>query len=52
MCLLEQSFDSYLNDGPLVCGTQVAYFFFLSYVVIMQLMVVNLFIAVVLEGFA
>lgn len=36
----------------MLCGTQLAYYFFLSYVVIMQLMVVNLFTAVVLEGFA
>ncbi len=52
MCLYEQSYEHYLKHGPLLCGTQLAYLFFLSYVVIMQLMVVNLFIAVVLEGFA
>jgi hypothetical protein len=34
------------------CGSLISYPFFLSYVIIMQLMIVNLFIAIVLEGFA
>jgi len=34
------------------CGTSLSYVFFLSFVIIMQLIMVNLFIAVVLEGFA
>lgn len=36
----------------MMCGSDLSYLFFLTFVVIMQLMVVNLFIAIVLEGFA
>lgn len=35
-----------------MCGSPIGYAFFLSYVVLMQMMVVNLFTAIVLEGFA
>jgi hypothetical protein len=35
-----------------MCGTPIGYVFFISYVIIMQMMVVNLFTAIVLEGFA
>lgn len=52
MCLMEQSYENYLMNGPQMCGTPIGFVFFLTYVIIMQMMVVNLFTAIVLEGFA
>lgn len=52
MCQASQSYADFAANGPMECGSQYAYLFFLSYVILMQFMVVNLFIAIVLEGFA
>ena len=40
-------------DGePLGCGTWLAYPYFISFVIIMAMVVMNLYVAVVLEGFS
>ena len=52
VCMPYQSYGSYIADGPLECGSNFSYPYFLSFVIVMQLMIVNLFIAIVLEGFA
>lgn len=50
-CMENQSWDDLKEHGPKMCGASSSYFFFGLYIVIMQLMMLNLFIAVVLEGF-
>lgn len=34
------------------CGSVLAYFYFISFTVLISMMIMNLFVAVVIEGFA
>jgi len=40
------------DKGVKSCGTSLSFPFFVSFVIILSLMIMNLFIAVVIEGFA
>ena len=51
-CIENQSLESKLLDGPKECGTQMSYVYFILFIVIIQIMMLNLFTAVVLEGFS
>ena len=55
-CLDVQSYDSLIReDGtiePMECGTSLSYAYFALFIVVIQMMMLNLFIAVVLEGFS
>ena len=39
------------GDPPNACGSTVAYFYFISFMLIVSLVFLNLFIAIILEGF-
>ena len=51
-CVDDQSFESMIKDGPRECGNMFSYFYFGLYILVIQMMMLNLFIAVVLEGFS
>ena len=51
-CVSDQDYDERQRDGILGCGSFVAYPFFLTYMILMAMLVFNLFVAVVLAGFA
>ena len=51
-CRSGQTFEDYATEGVIGCGSVVAYPYFISYVVIVMLIVLNLLLAVVVEGFA
>ncbi len=50
LCVKNQTYDDYLKNGPKACGNSQSYYFFISYVIIMSLMVMNIIVAVILEG--
>ena len=41
-----------MSDGPIECGNQGSYIFFVIFIMVIQTTMLNLFIAVVLEGFS
>ena len=47
----EDTLTSKYGD-PLGCGTWLAYPYFISFVIIMAMVIMNLYVAVVLEGFS
>ena len=51
-CVKEQSHESFIADGPKECGNFGSFIFFTIFIIIIQMMMLNLFIAVVVEGFA
>jgi len=51
-CIEDQSYESMQRDGIKGCGTSMAYLFFISFQFIIALVYINLFVAVVLEGFS
>ena len=51
-CMEDQSYESLISDGPRECGNFFSYFYFGIFIVVIQMMMLNLFIAVVLEGFS
>lgn len=52
-CLESQTYQDYLlnNKQPQGCGTRASFLFFISFVVIVSLVFLNLFVAIILEGF-
>jgi hypothetical protein len=41
-----------ITDGILGCGTTVSYFFYVTFIITVQMIIMNLFVAVVIEGFS
>ena len=41
-----------VSNGPKECGTKQSFLYFALFIVVIQMMMLNLFIAVVLEGFS
>lgn len=50
-CLMKQTYEQLMKDGPKECGSKISYIYFGIFIVIIQLLMLNLFIAVVIEGF-
>lgn len=46
-----QSYEQMVKDGILGCGTNLSYIYFISFEVFISMMIMNLFTAVVIEGF-
>ena len=46
-----QTFEERQIDGIRGCGSALAYPFFISFMLLISLMIMNLFVAVVIEGF-
>ena len=44
--------DQYSSSGSSSCGSTYAYIYFISFMIIISMMIMNLFVAVVIEGFA
>ena len=51
-CKRDQTFDDLKEFGPQGCGGKDSYMYFVIFIVVIQMMMLNLFIAVVLEGFS
>lgn len=52
LCDQLQSYDDLMARGPKECGTKMAYAYFAVFIIVIRMMMLNLFIAVVLEGFS
>ena len=50
-CIAEQTYESKQEIGIQGCGSRTAYFYFVSFFLIVSLVFLNLFIAIILEGF-
>lgn len=53
MCIQNPDFDDFVKAGnePIGCGVPWAAYFFLSYILVIMLIFLNLFVAVILQGF-
>lgn len=51
-CKDDQGFDEYQSEGVIGCGSAWAYPYFITYIILVVLIVLNLLLAVVVEGFA
>lgn len=51
-CVQSQTYEDFKRDGPKECGNIGSYIFFGVFIVTIQMMMLNLFIAVVIEGFS
>ena len=51
-CIADQPYDSIQTDGMLGCGSPIAYIYFISFMLLISMMMMNLFVAVVIEGYA
>ncbi len=50
-CIDNQSYEDLIKDGPKGCGGYLSYWYFLSFIILNNLVIINLFIAVVVESF-
>jgi len=50
-CIDNQSYESMQEVGILGCGTNLSYLYFVLFIISVQMIVMNLFVAVVIEGF-
>lgn len=50
-CLDDQSFNHFQLNGPQQCGTQMAYLYFCLFIVVINIMMFNLLMAVILDGY-
>lgn len=48
---MSQSYDDRIANGPKECGNQLAYIYFMMFIIVIHTMMMNLFMAVVLEGY-
>lgn len=46
----DQTYEELLNEGPQGCGSYYAYFYFVSFMIINSMVIMNLFIAVVVDS--
>ena len=51
-CIEKQSYESKVKDGIQGCGNSASYVYFVAFILIVSLVFLNLFIAIILEGFA
>ena len=51
-CMQKQSYDSKEKIGLQGCGSTAAYMYFMAFILLVSLVFLNLFIAIILEGFA
>lgn len=51
-CIVDQSYDSKELDGIQGCGTNITWLYYLAFILMVSLVFLNLFIAIILEGFA
>lgn len=51
-CIPEQSWAEQQRDGILGCGTSISYIYFITFMIAISMMIMNLFVAVVIEGFS
>lgn len=51
-CVEKQNYEEKMRDGLQGCGNSASYFFFVAFILIVSLVFLNLFIAIILEGFA
>lgn len=51
-CKNNQSFSEYESEGVLGCGWGVAYPYFITYIILIRLTLLNLLLAVAVEGFS
>lgn len=49
-CKLEQSYEEMTRDGIKGCGTNISYIFFISFMVVISMLFMNLSVAAVIEG--
>lgn len=50
-CQTDQTYVGIQEHGVQGCGTWLAYIYFISYILLMRIIMVNLFLAIVIEGF-
>lgn len=51
LCVSHQTYEDRQLHGPRECGTNLSYIYFGIFIIVFRMMMLNLFIAVVLEGF-
>lgn len=51
-CVYNQSYESKVENGIQGCGNSAAYVYFVAFIMMVSLVFLNLFIAIILEGFA
>lgn len=51
-CVNSQKFEDLNKDGPRECGNWLSYLYFAVFILVIRITMLNLFIAVVLEGFS
>jgi hypothetical protein len=51
-CLKEQTFEDREGGDPMVCGNPASSIYFISFMIIVSFIFINLFIAIILESFA
>ena len=49
-CQEKQTYEEQQRDGINGCGTQVAYIYFVGFMLVVSLIFLNMFIAIILEG--
>ena len=49
-CVQSQTYEEQQRDGINGCGTPIAYVYFISFMLVVSLIFLNLFIAIILEG--
>ena len=49
-CVAQQSFTERQNDGIKGCGTPFSYIYFLSFMILISMLIMNLSVAAVIEG--
>ena len=50
-CVENQTYDSLMKDGPMGCGKWVSYPFFISFMILNSMVIINMFIAVIVGTF-
>lgn len=50
-CVTEQNYESFSQNGPQECGNALGYIYFVSFIILMRLIMINLFLAMTIEGY-
>jgi hypothetical protein len=50
-CASSQSYDDIVAEGVQGCGTWISYPYFISIILLVRLIMINLFLALVVEGY-
>ena len=51
-CIDNQTYDEMQEDGVLGCGNSIAYIYFVTYMILLSMVIMNLSVAAVIEGLA